>query len=357
MEFHQILASASPGDAITNFAFQIRSVCRTLGPSEMYALHFDPALEGEVLPLKSYAGRDGRPSNVSLIYHASIGEPKVISFLMERPEPLVLVYHNISPAKAFERYDPRLARLLDEGRRELTELRNRVTLVLADSAFNARELQSLGYEDVQISPPIFNLDGLTSIEPHGPTVNHIESFVDGPAILFVGQLLPHKRPDLLVQAYHVLSTYLQPETFLFLVGAPRIRSYREALQRYIEELNLPRAWITGQVSVEQLAAFYRHSDVFVTASEHEGFCVPLLEAMAFDLPIVGRKYGAVPETLDGAGLLLPPEDDPVLMAEAIGTVLSDRSLRESLVARGRERLKEFDPEVCRATFLKCLQTL
>ena len=131
--------------------------------------------------------------------------------------------------------------------------------------------------------------------------------LDGPLVLFVGQLLPHKRPDLLLQAYHVLTTYLMPDAHLVLLGPARLERYHRGLQTLAAELNLHRAQITGWLTREQLAAYYRRADVFATMSEHEGVCVPLLEAMSFDVPVVARAYGAIPETMGDAGLLLPPE--------------------------------------------------
>ena len=175
--------------------------------------------------------------------------------------------------------------------------------------------------------------------------------LDGPLILFVGQLLPHKRPDLLLYAYHALTTHLLPDAHLVLLGPGRIERYRRALQTYVAELNLDRARITGWVTREQLAAYYARADVFATMSEHEGVCVPLLEAMSFDVPVVARDYGAVSETMGDAGLLLPPDDDPFLVAEALAEVLTSEGLRAEMVCRGRDRLAGIDAEAAYGAFL------
>jgi L-malate glycosyltransferase len=351
METHQVLVSASPGDAITNAAFEIRALLRQKGPSEIYARYFDASLAGEVLPLDRYASRPGADPDTDVIcFHASIGEPDLVTFLMARPERLVVLYHNISPSEPFREYDPRFADLLDLGREELRELAPRAHLALADSRYNASELEDVGFRDVRVSPLILEPDRLHAIEPHGPTVHHLTTQVEGPMAVFVGQLLPHKRPDLLLKAFHVLVTYLVPEARLVLVGAGRLPAYRQALQLFVNELNLPAA-LVGSVSDAELAAYYRHADVFVTASEHEGFCVPLVEAMSFDLPIVARAHAAVPETLGDAGVLLPPNDDPLLLAEALALVLTDDAVRKELVHRGRRRVQAFSPDRARATFL------
>jgi glycosyltransferase involved in cell wall biosynthesis len=355
MQIHQVLVSASPGDAITNEAFELRKTLRQVCRSEIYARYFDPALTGEVVPLAHFGRQPGaNPETDLLVFHASIGEPDVLAFLFERPERLVLRYHNISPADAFREYDPAFAGLLEAGRDELSALARRTTTALAVSGYNAAELEALGYRDVRVAPLVIDIGRISQTEPDGGTENHLRTQVDGPVLLSVGQLLPHKRPDLVIHAYHVLVTYLLPEVNLIMVGPGRLRRFFQALQHTVAELNLPRAWLTGGVTDAQLAAFFRHADVFVTASEHEGFCAPLAESMAMDLPIIARSFAAVPETLGGAGLLLPPEDDPVLLAEAMAEMLTNDDLRKACVSAGRRRLEAFDPDRSRALFLQQL---
>ena len=352
MEIHQVLVSASPGDAITNAAFELRSLLRRIGPSDIYARYFDPSLLGEVQPLAAFARRrrSPRPAADLLVFHASIGEPEVASFIRERPERVVLVYHNISPAPVFLPYDPAFAGLLEGGRRELEQLRDRVAMAVGVSAYNAGELAALGFRNVRVAPLLVNPRALVATDPDPETDHHLRTQVRGPVLLFVGQLLPHKRPDLLLKAYHLLVTYGRPDAQLVLVGAGRLPRYRRALQLFAQELNLP-VWLAGSVTQAQLVAFYRRADAFVTASEHEGFCVPLVEAMAFGVPVIARAHGAVPETLGGAGLLLPAEDDPVLLAEAMAAVLDDRALHQDLVEGGHRRLAAFDPDEASAALL------
>lgn len=355
MEIHQVIVSASPGDAITTLALETRALLRRIGPSEIFARYLDHRLEGEVLPVSCYPSRrSARYGQDLLIYHASIGEPELVSFLLDRPERLILVYHNITPAPFFTAYDPAFARLLALGRSELVLLRERVILALAVSEFNAAELEALDYRNVHVSPPILTLGEMCRVQPHPATQQLLESRGPGPLMLFVGQLLPHKRPDILLQAYCILATYLMPEARIALVGSARLLGYYQALQGFLRQANLPDAWLCGSLDLAELVAFYRSASLFVTASEHEGFCIPLLEAMGFGLPVVARDYAAIPETLDGAGFLLPKGTGPVLLAEAMAEVIEDAGLRNDLVARGTERLRAFDANGARATFLKHL---
>lgn len=355
MEIHQVVVTASPGDAITNAALETRALLRSFGPSELFAYHIDRRLIDEVKPLWSYGRRRRQDHDDVLIFHASIGQPEVHSFLVDRPERLVVIHHNISPAEPYLEYDPAFAGLLEEGRRELARLRDRAVLALADSAFNADELVALGYRDVRVSPLVVDVAKLLDVEPDEPTTHHLESQLRGPVLLFVGQLLPHKRPELLVSAFHVLSTVHVPEATLVMVGSPRLPKYHRAVQMFVQELNLSNTWITGHVSDAELVAFYRRADLFVTASEHEGFCAPLLEAMTFDLPILARDFGAIADTMGGAGLLLPPEPDVLLMAEAMADLTSGSSPAVDAMAAARpSQLARFRPEVAKATLLEHL---
>ena len=334
---HQILAAAAPGDAITNAALEYRDVLRRVGPSEVFARHIAPSSAGEVLPLSDYrsCGSQG-----VLVYHASIGEPAVEAFLRSRHEPIVLVYHNITPAKYFEDLDETFAELLVLGRAELETIRPRVARAIAASQFNAAELEALGYEDVRVIHPVVDPSRLVRTTPDPNTVKHLDHAFPGPMLLFVGQLLPHKRPDLLVKAMHVATTYLGLEATLLLVGQNRFVRYADAISAQIRELNIRQVHVVGSVNDAQLAAMFRKATAFVTVSEHEGFCVPLLEAMAFDVPVIARACAAIPETVGDGGLLLPAWAGSELIAEAILNVVKDGALRADLAARGRRRLAE-----------------
>jgi glycosyltransferase involved in cell wall biosynthesis len=342
---HQILAAASPGDAITNAALEYRDVLRKVGPSEIFARHIAPSSAGEVLPLSDYhsCGSQG-----VLVYHASIGEPLVAAFLRSRHEPIVLVYHNITPAKYFAEIDETFAELLVLGRAELEFIRPRVARAITDSQFNATELEAIGYEDVRVIPPVVDAFRLLRTTPSPSLTTHLEESFPDPLVLFVGQLLPHKRPDLLIESMHVAVTYFGLRATLLLVGQNRFARYADAISAQVRELNLPQVHLMGLVDDAHLAAIFRRAAAFVTVSEHEGFCVPLLEAMAFNVPVVARACAAIPETVGDGGLLLPAWAGSELIGEAMVRVIDDPALRSDLIARGRRRLGELtalDPSV------------
>jgi glycosyltransferase involved in cell wall biosynthesis len=339
MAVDQVIVSASPGDAITQAALALRSALRETVASEIYAAHIDHDFGQGIRYLHEF-GRRHRRSN-KIIYHASIGDPNVTTFLEAATEDLVLIYHNISPASYFVSFDPRFASLLELGRHELERLAGRATLAIADSRFNADELVRLGYTRVEVIPVSVDPRELLKVRSNGQLDEHLLTQT-GVNLLFVGQQLPHKRVEWLIETFHILNTFMLPDSNLHLVGVARQSRYRWALQTFLDELQLDRVSMPGTVTTPELVSYYRHADVFVTASEHEGFCLPLVEAMAFEIPIVARDYAAVRETVGGAGVVLRPGDPPSVAAEAIAELLDNDALKDSLVRRGIDRLDALD---------------
>jgi glycosyltransferase involved in cell wall biosynthesis len=341
---HQVLVAATHGDAITNHALGTRRLLREIGPSEIYAHNIAPELAGDVLPLWAY--RPAHTRNL-LLFHASIGQPQVHEFLDSRPEPIVLVYHNFTPPHYYEQYDPVFADLLVLGRREVERLRPRVVGAIAASAYNARELEAMGYRDVRVVPPTADLRRLANIEPR-PETMHSLAALGRPIMLSVGQLMPHKRPDFLVQMMHIAESYLGMEGVLFLVGHQRLERYTRAIHQQILELNLQNVRSMGTVDERDLAAMYRMAHLVVTASEHEGFCLPLVEAMTFEKPMVARACAAIPDTVGDAALLVPAAQGPEFYAEAVIEAFGNGELRSAMIAAGARRLVELEqrpPEV------------
>ncbi|MGH9128185.1 MAG: glycosyltransferase [Acidimicrobiales bacterium] len=346
-----MVVSAAPGDAVTNSALDLRASMRKVAASELFAAFVDPALSDEAHPLADFPRVAGGAD--LLVVHVSIGEPLLSEFLAERSEPLAIIYHNLSPAEAFEPWAPSFARLLADGRRDLASFVGRARVAVGVSAFNAAELSGLGFDPVVVAPLAVDAGALVAAEPDPAMTGHLAS-LDGPVVLNVGQLLPHKRIDWLLMAYHVLVTHLVPEAWLVVVGADRLPGYGEAIRRLVRRLGLTRVHLTGPVSQAALTACFRRATVFMTASEHEGFCVPVLEAMAFDVPVVARDFAAVPETLDGAGLLLGPDDGLCVAAEALRAVIEEAGLRDALVAAGRQRLGALPVGEARTAMLDAL---
>jgi glycosyltransferase involved in cell wall biosynthesis len=275
----------------------------------------------------------------------------------------VLNYHNMTPASFFDPWDPAVSAELDHGRRQLARLCRRADSAIADSEYNAAELRELGLDDVDVVPVLFDaLAGAADgVEDSGPVVGFANAVVGSGArspggegapspaseastILFVGRLSPNKCQQDLVAMLAVLNRLLVAEgrlpARLVLVGGGSSVGFVAAVEALAVELGVAESVVfAGSVSEAELVGWYRAADVFVCVSEHEGFCVPVVEAMGFGVPVVAFGAAAVPETLAGAGVVLG-EKSPVSVASAVLRVLSDVGVREGLVARGRVRAAE-----------------
>lgn len=347
MEVHQLLVAAAPGDAVTDAAFEQRAVLRERGESQIFARHIHDDLSAEVAPLAALPAADD--GSTALLFHVSIGDDPTFEAVERWSGPLVVSYHNITPAEHFDPIDPAFAALLRSGRRDLARLAPRPVLTMADSAYNAAELTNLGYDDVRVCPLVVDVDRLRLTPPDGALLADLERLA-GPRVLFVGQQLPHKRPDLLISAIHILTTYLDTTVHLLLVGAQRSGPYADAIRRQVRELGLDRVHVAGWVSEAGLVAHFRAASVFCSASEHEGYGIPPLQAMAFDVPVVARACAAVPEVVGDGGLLLPPDAGPAVLAEALHRVICDPELADSLARAGRSRLATLTPDAARCQF-------
>ena len=353
MKIHQWVPAAHRGDAIGDSARTVRDMLRGMGhDSEIFALTIDDDLRGDVLPFTDGAATRGDVT----IFHFALPSPMTDAFA-RLAGVKILQYHNITPASFFAAYDAGLFRLAALGRRELATLAGRVDLALGDSEFNREELEALGFARSGVMPIAVNTRRITGAPPR-PALERILS--DGLVnILFVGRIVPNKKIEDHIRLAEMYKRYVDSYyRFIFVGrydGLPRYYSQVRALIAEYEMLP-DRFWFTGPVPDEDLAAFYRWSDAYVSLSEHEGFCVPLVEAMAADVPIVAYAAGAVPETLGGAGLLFAPKDLEVA-AELLGSVVYDRDIRAGVLEGQRRRLQDFTPNRIEERLCQILSSL
>jgi glycosyltransferase involved in cell wall biosynthesis len=339
MKIHQWVPAAHRGDAIGDSARTVRGMLRGMGhESDLFALTIDDDLRGDVLPFSDPSAARGDVT----IFHFALPSPMTEAFA-RLDGARVLQYHNITPAAFFAPYDPGLFRLAALGRRELASLASRVDLALGDSEFNRQELVSLGFPVTGVMPIAVNTERITAAPPR-PALERILS--DGLInILFVGRIVPNKRIEDHIRLAEMYKRYVDSYyRFIFVGRYDGLPRYYAQVRALVAEYDMlpDRFWFTGPVPDEDLAAFYRWSDAYVSLSEHEGFCVPLVEAMAAGVPIVAYAAGAVPETLGGAGILFAPKDLEVA-AELLGSVVYDRAVRERVLEGQRRRLQDFAP--------------
>jgi glycosyltransferase involved in cell wall biosynthesis len=336
---HQITPCLATGDAISNQALIVQKYLHSLGyESNIYVESYDPSLSEFAKVLKT----NGIENTAGLIYHHSIG-CRLTRHAIDHPYPKCLVYHNITPPEFVKPYDPSFSKLLEEGRAELKDLSTNFSISVGDSAYNVSELQQFGFQSSSVLPICIDPDKWNQF----PDVELMTNLQDGRAnIIFVGRVFPNKCQHHLINAfYHYL--HFDPDARLIIVGELLPGdTYSELVFQHIEELGLTDYIIvTGKVSDKELQAYYRTSHLYWSMSEHEGFGVPLIEAMWFDIPVLAYKSSAVPETLDKAGVIFTTKDDLDQVAALAKLCVRDNQLRKKILTAQRRRRLEFLPQV------------
>lgn len=337
LQIHQILPSISYGDAISNHALEIKNILNAWGyKSEIYAQHIHPKLTHVTRAYTEYK-KVSSPINI-LIFHFSIGS-EVSGFVKTLPDKKILIYHNITPYNYFLGINDTLAHLLRNGRKELAGFSNMECLALGDSEYNRKELIELGFKNTGVLPIVVDFEKYDQ-EPDKRVLNKFtDDFIN---FIFVGRLSPNKKQEDVIKVFYYYKKCIDPHSRLFLVGSYNgTEKYYMQLCELIKRLNIENVYITGQVDFKELLAYYKLADVFLSMSEHEGFCVPLLESMHFRIPVVAHNSTAIPYTLDGAGLLFN-EKQYEDIAELVNILLEDKKLKNRLIEKQRVRLNEFE---------------
>jgi glycosyltransferase involved in cell wall biosynthesis len=350
----QLIPAIIEHDAVSNHTFEAQRLLRELGfESEIYAGIIGPGAEGRVERISELPERaDGRQW---LLYQSSIGSP-VAEVFARHAAPKLLDYHNITPAALVERW---IAPLADEsrlGRRQLGELAPLVHGALADSSFNAEELVATGFQEVRVVPVLIDAANLEAEpEPRRLAALAAAKSRGGSDWLFVGQLGAHKAQHDVIKAFSSYRRLYDPAARLHLVGREMGHAYADALRRFIATLHLADAVsLPGSVSPAELVAYYQSADVFVCCSDHEGYCAPIIEAMARGLPVVAYRAGAVPDTVGAGGVLLD-DKHPVLVAAAVDEVLRDDAVRERLAAAARRQAARHTLARAREAFCSAIE--
>jgi glycosyltransferase involved in cell wall biosynthesis len=324
---HQVLATLGYGDAIGHEVLGIQRVLRGAGyASEIFVETADRRLEHLTTDYREMVGAMA-PEDV-LIHHFSIGS-RASRTAYALPGRMALVYHNITPPEYFIGVHKDLVKLCFRGRRELTAYIPRCALALGDSEYNREELDALGFARTGVLPVV---PGFTHLDLPPNTMTS-DRFDDGwTNVLFVGRVIPNKKFDDVIRAFHVYRTKYNPRSRLLLVGSyGGFERYLAMLNELVARLGTPDVHFLGHVSNEELTALYDVADLFLCASEHEGFCVPLIEAFYKQVPVLAFAATAVPATLDGGGVLYDTKD-PFEVARLMAAILDDAPLEEAIVA-------------------------
>lgn len=337
MIVNQWIPAAHDGDALGNSARRMRGLLRTMGhQAEVYSLTIDTSLEGDV---RRFSDPGSRQGDITILHYAL---PSPMTEALANVKGLrILQYHNVTPASFFAPYDAALFRLAVLARQELKTLAGRVDLALGVSDFNRQELESLGFAETGVLPLAVDLSRITrpvSLPALEQTLD--DEFVN---FLFVGRIAPNKKIEDHIRLAEHYKRYVDAYyRFIFVGKTDAVPQYYSVIRAQMAEYRLlnDRFIFTGPVSDEELAVYYRSAAVYISLSEHEGFCAPLLEAMAADVPVLAYAAAAVPETLGGAGVQFAPKDLEYA-AELAGALAFDDELRAGVIAGQRRRLADF----------------
>ena len=339
MRIDQWVPALHGGDAIGDSARLMRDAFRRWGHSaDVYALELDADLEGDGRPWS-----DWRPGGAAdlVILHYALPSPLTAALRAHRGRR-VLLHHNITPPAFFLGYDAELARLCAIGAEEWKQLRGEVDLALADSEFSRRELEEAGFTRTGVLPILLDFDRYK--EPSAPALEAVLRD-ERTNLLFVGRVTPNKRQEDLVRLASYWKRFISPDVRLVLVGKlPRRRAYLDALQSFVAEEGFTpwEVLLTGHVSHRELLACYRSAALFVSLSEHEGFGVPLVEAMLLRVPILAYAVTAVADTLGDAGVQFTEKRYDEI-AEVGHRLTTDVALRAAVLAGQDARLRAFAP--------------
>ncbi|GAK52120.1 glycosyltransferase [Candidatus Moduliflexus flocculans] len=336
MKIHQLLPCLRHGDAIGNHTLEIQRILRQWGyDSEIYAddIHADMrAFAKSYMKLRGSALRDA-----ILLYHFSVGSP-VSEFVKSVPNKKLLIYHNITPGHFFKGYEDYIRQVLDNGREELHHFVNLCDLAVGDSEYNRIELEEAGFPRTGVLPIILDFDKYS----RSPDALVLQRFDDDWAnLMFVGRLAPNKCQEDIIHAFYVYKQYVNPKSRLFLVGLGGIERYDFMLQEFIKKLGVKDVYLTGKVSDDELAAYYQIADLLLCMSEHEGFNVPMVEAMHAGVPVLAYNSTSIPYTLGESGVLINDKRYDEI-AEMIDLLVTNQTLREAVIAAQRKRLDYFD---------------
>lgn len=283
-----------------------------------------------------------------VIFHYAM--PTILSSVVSNLTcPKVLLYCNMTPPVFFNKYDTGLQAELSYGYRQIIALASHFPYSWGSSAYNCSQLREAGFLRTAVANPPYDFDRLANIVPD----NRIEKRPGVKNILFVGRLSPNKRQEDVIKAFYYYHK-LNPRSELNLVGRAQFQNYRDDLLKLASDYGLP-VKITEKVSMEALVAYYKNADLFLCMSEHEGFCLPIIEAMYFGVPVVAFDSSAIPETVGDAGIVFNHKNFPYV-AQLMHLVLENEELQEGMRTIGSKRAKYFSMEYSAARFMTLIES-
>lgn len=350
MKIHQFVHTLTFGDAISDEVRSIQRLLREDGiDSEIYAVHWHQMYEGKVRDYRQFepdlAQSKAAGAETAVVLHYSIGSP-MNGLYLSHDVRRVLIYHNLTPERWYEAYNSRVAADLKRGKEELPKIIAGTELCLSDSSFNEKDLLEMGAKQTLVLPLLVDL-AKWSVPANAGIAGAVRAR-GGVNIMHVGRIAPNKCIEDIIKAFYFFHHKIDKNSHLWLVGSDiDTELYSFELRSLIRDLLLHNAVsFPGALADSEVKAIYENSQLYLCMSEHEGFCVPLIEAMYFGLPVIAFDSSAVPDTLGDGGMLIA-DKDPGRTAELMHQILSSPALYERLQSQGRKRVESFSEAVFR----------
>lgn len=354
MRVDQLVPAFHRGDAIGDTAFHMKQFFLSQGfVSDIYCLTRDSELERESRLFSSFTEPD--PGDITIL-HFALPSPLTQAF-KNLPSRKVMIYHNITPHTYFEGFSREMVRISRLGRGELKSLSPYIELSLADSEYNRQELAALDFKRTEVFPLFIDYEKYK--KPASDFFYRLFND-DRLNILFVGRIVPNKRIDALIKVLFYYKKYISPLVRLIVVGKTNaLPKYYESLVRLADEFYLKPEEIrfTGHISDEEMFALYRVADVFLSLSEHEGFGLPFVESMIFDLPIIAFNSTAVPNTLGDSGILINDNERVDKIGELIHVVAQEEAIRKRVIGSQRRQLNHYKKTDLRKFLLRNFRSM
>ena len=347
---HQFSVGIAPGDAISDEIFTLQrwlneinieshifvdSIHPDCAKDAQYYYQYKPTIEDELV-----------------VFHYSIGS-EIIDWIIDQPVKIILIYHNITPSEYLSHVSPSIAKNLDKGRKKLKDVLAKTVMAFGKSNYSCQELLAAGFKEVKLLPISIDEERY-KISDNLDLIKELKN--NYPNLLFVGRMVPNKKQeDMIKLLYHLKQ--IQPNSKLWLVGANWLPLYDRWLKTLVADLELEDSiTFTEHVSQQDMVTYYRYADVFVSMSEHEGFGKPLIESMYFGLPVLAYNSSAVPDTLDGAGILFNHKHFESL-AELVNLVYQNKELKDKIVNVQKKTVAKYLDANVRKQWINIVQQL
>lgn len=360
----QLLPTYSEHDAIGNEVTTLQGILREAGyKSEIYVENASPTRRAHCLPAKRLFSASGHETR-AVIYHFAVGSD-LMYHLATAPFFRIGLYHNITPPQFFDpKHDANFYNACRDGRAQLPMGRFSFDCMWADSKYNAQDLAPYQYPPVSVLPIIKDYSALTRATPSSKMLAKADPH--RPTLLVVGRVAPNKAIHDVILLMDLARRVLGQPIRVIFAGNSIHADYEKRLLTLCSDLGLKVAWktidfdssadviLTGGITDSELAACYRIANAFVSMSDHEGFCIPLLEAMAFGLPVVAHGSTAIPETA-GCGATIINKYNPEEFVAFIHRLTNDPQFCEQAKQRARHRADEMSFEKLKKIFQETLR--